>query len=106
MTTATETKAVNVRTDEFDVYVGRCCNRARDPRCRIGSEFANHYSMAEHTRSDAIEKYRKWLHWKFNADPDFRTRLLALKGKRLGCWCKPKACHADVLVELIEELAK
>ena len=25
-----------------------------------------------------------------------------LRGKRLGCVCKPKACHGDVLVELIE----
>jgi hypothetical protein len=22
-----------------------------------------------------------------------------LKGKTLGCWCKPEACHGDVLVE-------
>jgi hypothetical protein len=22
------------------------------------------------------------------------------RGKILGCWCKPEACHGDVLVEL------
>ena len=22
-----------------------------------------------------------------------------LKGKRLCCWCKPEACHGDVLAE-------
>lgn len=27
--------------------------------------------------------------------------LLLLKGKTLGCWCKPEACHGDVLVELV-----
>lgn len=27
--------------------------------------------------------------------------LPELKG-RLGCWCKPEACHGDVLVELLE----
>ena len=27
-----------------------------------------------------------------------------LKGKTLGCFCKPKSCHGDVLVELANEL--
>jgi hypothetical protein len=26
-----------------------------------------------------------------------------LKGKVLGCWCKPDACHGDVLAELADE---
>lgn len=26
------------------------------------------------------------------------------KDKTLACWCKPKACHGDVLVELMGEL--
>lgn len=26
----------------------------------------------------------------------------ALRGKNLGCWCKPEACHGDVLIELLE----
>ena len=24
--------------------------------------------------------------------------LLELKGKTLGCWCKPEDCHGDILV--------
>lgn len=30
--------------------------------------------------------------------------LPELKGKTLGCWCKPYPCHGDVLVELLNEL--
>lgn len=26
----------------------------------------------------------------------------ALRGKNLGCWCKPEDCHGDVLIELLE----
>lgn len=26
-----------------------------------------------------------------------------LKGKNLECWCSPKPCHADVLLELANE---
>lgn len=32
--------------------------------------------------------------------------IMELDGKTLGCWCKPQACHCDVLVEIIEELKK
>ena len=27
-----------------------------------------------------------------------------IDAKRLGCWCKPEACHGDLLKELIEDL--
>ena len=27
-----------------------------------------------------------------------------LRGKILGCWCKPKPCHGDILVKLVEEV--
>lgn len=26
-----------------------------------------------------------------------------LRGKTLGCWCKPKACHGNVLLKLVGE---
>lgn len=31
------------------------------------------------------------------------NRLGTLRGKVLGCFCKPKPCHGDVLVRLCEE---
>lgn len=31
------------------------------------------------------------------------NRLGTLRGCVLGCFCKPKACHGDVLVKLFEE---
>lgn len=30
--------------------------------------------------------------------------LLKLNGKTLGCWCKPDACHGDILIELINSI--
>lgn len=29
--------------------------------------------------------------------------LSELKGKTLGCWCKPNPCHGDVLLTLLKE---
>jgi hypothetical protein len=26
------------------------------------------------------------------------------KAKFLGCWCKPNACHGDVILEVLREL--
>ena len=33
---------------------------------------------------------------------DLLAQLHTLKGKRLACWCKPKACHGDVLAKLAD----
>ncbi|CAO77777.1 conserved hypothetical protein [Pseudomonas virus Yua] len=50
------------------------------------------------SRAEAIARYRAWI----VTQPELLAALPALRGKRLGCVCKPKACHGDVLVELIE----
>jgi hypothetical protein len=35
--------------------------------------------------------------------PDLIWRMRdELQGKTLGCWCKPLACHGDVIVEILE----
>jgi hypothetical protein len=50
------------------------------------------------TRSEVIDKYRQWIIGK----PGLMAQLGELKGKRLGCVCKPAACHGDVLRDLLE----
>ena len=35
-------------------------------------------------------------------NPEFRKSVMLLKGKRLGCYCKPKECHGDVIKEWIK----
>ena len=39
-------------------------------------------------------------------DSEFATRVKGLRGKQLGCFCKPKACHGDVIVEYLENIMK
>jgi len=78
------------------VYVGR------------GSIWGNPFSDSPHTaaqfvvksREEAILKYREYI----QSRPDLMARLSELKGKRLGCWCKPKSCHGDVLMELVYDI--
>jgi hypothetical protein len=50
------------------------------------------------TRRAVIAKYRVMV----LSRPDMLARLPELRGRVLGCWCKPKPCHADVLAELAD----
>ena len=44
----------------------------------------------------AIAQYRSYILER----PDLLKRLPELRGKVLGCWCYPKACHGNILIEL------
>ena len=54
------------------------------------------------TRSEVIEKFRQWA----KSNKEFLESLDELDGKVLGCWCSPKPCHGDVILELIEQRKK
>jgi hypothetical protein len=78
----------NIREDEeYDVYVGR--------PSQWGNPFKIGYD-ADGTRAEVIAKYREWI----TTQPHLVRDLPTLKGKRLGCWCSPRPCHADVIAEL------
>ena len=80
---------VHCRKDLYDIYIGR------------PSKWGNPYKIGgKSTRELVIEHYRK----KIIEDSEFITQIkLELKGKILGCWCAPLACHGDVLAEIANE---
>lgn len=51
------------------------------------------------TRQKAIDCYRVWLAEHPKLIAQMRRELT---GKTLLCWCKPLACHGDVIVEVCE----
>jgi len=82
------TSVVDLRVCRYDVFIGR------------GSIWGNPFHIGKDgTRSDVIKKYRYWI----SEQPDLLKQLEKLRGKVLGCFCKPKACHGDVLVDLLNE---
>lgn len=93
-----ETRVVHCKKEPYDIYIGR------------GSKWGNPYThikdretKAEYvvsTREQAIKLYRDWILLR----PDLLADLHELKGKRIGCYCFPKSCHGDILVELIKEM--
>jgi hypothetical protein len=91
-----ETSVVHNLYDEFDVYIGRDM-----PEHGIrGSKWGNPFIILDESdgeRERVIDAYRDWI----VAQPDLMGSLEELRGKRLGCWCAPRHCHGDVLVELL-----
>ena len=84
----------------------------KDPNCPkdavyVGrpSKWGNPYKIGrDGSRTEVIELYRHYLaqrnliHTKLD--------LSELSGKDLACWCAPLPCHADVLLELANEIKK
>ena len=83
---------VHCKKSEYDVYIGRP-NRAI--KGSQESPWGNPFKIGrDGSRADVIAKYRTWL----EAQPELMARArLELRGKVLGCWCAPQACHGDVL---------
>ena len=93
------TKVVNKdKGEKFDVYIGR------------GSPWGNPHAVGfgaspgeeQNDREEAIRKF------KYDFERGFLRKskedALELKGKTLGCHCKPLACHGDVLAEYLNSL--
>lgn len=89
--TEPETLVVNKYKEPYDVYIGR------------GSIWGNPFTIQEYGRDRCISMYEQYIRQRLHEEPDLYLQLLELKGKRLGCFCKPKACHGDILVKLIQE---
>lgn len=90
------TKVVHWKKEYYDVYIGR-----GGKNIPYHSKWHNPFSIGKDgTRKEVIEKYRQYI----LSNPKLMNCLIEeLDGKILGCWCKPKACHGDVLIELIEQ---
>ncbi|MFF4875061.1 DUF4326 domain-containing protein [Micromonospora sp. NPDC000668] len=52
------------------------------------------------TRNEILDKYRAYLLGR----PDLLALRPGLRGRRLGCWCVPERCHAEVIAELADSL--
>jgi GNAT superfamily N-acetyltransferase len=80
------------------VYVGRAMYRGG---WRLGaSPLANPYRVGrDGSRGEVVARYRDYLLGR----PDLLALLPELRGRRIGCWCAPQACHADVIAELAED---
>jgi Domain of unknown function (DUF4326) len=82
------TRVVHCKREPYDVYIGR------------PGPWGNPYAIGrDGDRAGVIALYERHL----LARPDLLARLPELRGRVLGCWCAPQACHGDVLARYADQ---
>jgi hypothetical protein len=85
---------------DCEVYIGRQVNQGG--WILPQSKWHNPYKVGvDGTREQVIAKFEKYL----LGNEKLMKSLPELKGKILGCWCKPKACHGDVLAKYANSIS-
>jgi hypothetical protein len=91
------TRVTNIhRRDEFDEYIGRAGKG-------LSGYFGNPIPLDDsQSRELVLAKYETYFLNRLEADPEFKAKILGLRGKRLGCFCAPKLCHGMVIVKYLD----
>jgi len=63
-------------------------------KCKVCNK--RHY-----TGGETLGCYEEYLVTRLKTDSKFRVMFFQLKGKKLGCYCKPKPCHTDIMIQYI-----
>ena len=84
-----KTIVVHCKKDPYDIYIGR------------PSIFGNPFVVGKHgSHEECISKFKTYA----RDDVVILKSLSVLKGKILGCWCRPKHCHGDILAEMTDSI--
>ena len=112
------TIVVNLANDDYDEYIGRgieyhthmlAAGIAPGDEGWLGNPHPIGWCdrcLEYHTRSGCIEAFKKDFYQKVEADSAFRTQVISLSGKRLGCYCKPEACHGDIIKAWLDSVGQ
>lgn len=93
------TKVVNIKhNQQWDVYIGRA-GHGQD------GYFGNPFILQPgEERGATLDRYKTYFLNRIATDATFKARVLLLKGRTLGCFCKPSACHGDIIAEYLNNL--
>lgn len=80
---------VNIKNSSFDIYIGR------------STKYGNPFPVSKYGLEKSLRYYRAHLECLIAQGSITKEELLALRGKVLGCHCKPNKCHGDILEEFI-----
>ena len=91
-------RVVHCKKEAFDIYIGRP-SKFGNPFTHIVDRNTLAQFVVE-TREEAVAAYEEWIRSK----PELlEAAKKELKGKVLGCWCAPLACHGDILLKIANE---
>lgn len=86
-----KTRVVNIQNDRCDVYIGR------------GGPFGNPYVIGENgDRAEVLRLFKLYFRDRLKRDAPFRDKVMALKGKTIGCFCHPRDCHGHIIAEFLD----
>lgn len=94
------TTVVHLHKQPYDVLIDRSTPWG-NPFTHL--ETPNRAKFKVATRREAIQAFEEWV--LVSDDPEalwIREHAHELRGKVLGCWCVPSACHGETLCELAE----
>lgn len=100
-------KVVNLKKSSYTVYIGRA-GHGHDGYwgnpVKLNSMCPICYEVHE-TRGSTLTCYEKYLRNKLEKNSTFRRRFLTLQTDDiLGCFCRPDACHGDIIIKVWKEL--
>jgi len=83
-----KTRVVHCKKSKYDVYIGR------------PSIWGNPFVIGrDGDKTERLRKYREWI----MSQPELLERAKReLRGRTIACWCKPEACHGDILAEIAD----
>lgn len=66
------------------------------------SPWGNPFVMTrEADRAKVCQQFEQYAHWRLTIEPDWLAPLI---GKDLACWCAPKQCHGETLLQLAQAM--
>jgi hypothetical protein len=80
------------------VYIGR--NMSFYVKGANASKWQNPFNLKKYSLEESLRLYKE--HILNNAE--LLASIEELRGKTLGCWCKPNGCHGDVLIEILTSI--
>lgn len=98
-----KTTVVNINKDKCDIYIGRS-TQSHIPEYPQKGWAGNPYNLKDWNRTESIQRYREYFYDRIEKDEIFRAGILSLRGKTLGCFCKPLSCHGDIIAEYLNNL--
>jgi len=100
-------KVVNLRANNYTVYIGRP-GKGQDGYFGNPVKINTTCCMCDKVHEDrgsTLSCYELYLRKRLKASTAFRQRFLNLEDNDiLGCFCKPDACHGDIMMKVWEEL--
>ena len=106
-----KTKVINVNREHFYVYDNNYIYIGRP------SIFGNPYELnmgkiiKDGSQEEVISKFRDYFYLRMSNDTKFRDAVMQLKGKILGCFCRPKKgfqgqllCHGQIIAGYLDNI--